>query len=192
MEMLRNIISSCIAETKAEEAREWYVLRDLRRANAKVRACQVLRETGLEVFTPMKWVQETVAGKRIRVERPVIPDLLIVHATLTELAPFVTFANRLQFRFVRGGREKKMVVNETEMERFMRAASEASSIEYYSPEDFNPDQIGTTIRIKGGPLDGEEAVLLNVNGKRKRQIIVRLSNLFVAVIELKQHEAEPQ
>lgn len=168
------------------EGKAWYVLRDLRRANAKVRAYQKLAQEGFEVFTPLKWVWKTRACKRVMTERPIIPDLLIVHATVLELKPYVTFKNKLLFRFIRGGREKKMVIGDNEMSRFMRVASEASSIEYYLPEEFTPDKIGKPITIKGGQFDGEEGVLLNVSGGKKKRIVVRLSNLFVAVIELKE------
>lgn len=173
--------------TMTDEEKKWYVLRDFRRANTKVRAYQRLAQKGFEVFTPMKWALEVRGGREVRAERPAIPDLLIVHSTETELAPYVTSANQLLFRFVRGGVRKKMVVGDDEMERFMRMASEASSIEYYSPEEFAPGRIGKPITIKGGQFDGEEGVLLDVDGKRRKRIVVRLSNLFVAVIELKWH-----
>lgn len=176
---------TCTDKDKAEDGKKWYVLRDLRRANAKVRAFQILAHEGLEVFTPMKWAWETHAGKRTRVKKPAIPDLLLVHATQTELEPHVTAGDKLQFRFIRGGVERKMTVGDSDMARFIRVASESASIEYYTPEEFKPDRIGKTILIKGGPLDGEEAVLLDVQGEKRKHIIVRLSNLFVAVIELK-------
>lgn len=168
--------------------RKWYVLRDLKRANAKVRSYQTLMRKGFEVFTPLRWVRETLAGKQVMVERPVIPDLLIVHSTEKKLAPFVNDENKLQYRFVRGGIEKKMVVKDAEMERFKQAASEASSIDYYKPEEFDPSHIGEKITIHGGQFDGEEGILLRVDGKAKKKLVVRLANLFVAVIELKESE----
>ena len=48
----------------------WFVMRDLKRPNAKLPAYKFLAEQGLEVFTPMTWRLSVRHGKRIREERP--------------------------------------------------------------------------------------------------------------------------
>lgn len=172
-------------QNEKQDKRMWFVLRDLKRVNAKVHAYQMLKSKGFKVFTPLRWGSETLADKRIITERPVMPDLLIVYSTEKELIPFINDKNKLQFRFVRGGVKKKMIVNDAEMKRFMQAASEASSIDYYKPEDFNANRIGEKITIHGGQFDGEEGILLRVEcGATKKSLVVRLANLFVAVIEI--------
>lgn len=185
-----------VATTKTKAQRQWYVLRDLHRPNAKTRAYQMLRKHGLEVFVPMKWTQKTRNGKRVGVEAPALPDLLIVHATEARLDPYVTTQNLLQYRLLRGGWMKKMVVPDDEMMRFMSALNGASSVGYYSPEEYQESNIGKEVRIHGGAFDGESGELLNVSGTKNKRIVVRLSNLFVALIELKADgtvadEAEP-
>lgn len=181
------------AATQTEEIRrkrldnevKWYVLRDLRRANAKSRAYQLLLRNKIEVFTPMKWERGKGEGRRAIVETPVIPDLLIAHSSVSRLAKYVTAENRLQYRYLRGGWLRKMTVDDAEMRRFMQAMSAGSYVDYYSPEDFNPGRIGETITIRGGAFDGQEGILLRVDGAKRKSLVVRLSNLFVAVVELK-------
>lgn len=173
---------------KEEKEVRWYVLRDLRRPNVKSRAYHALLRDKVEVFTPIKWEREKRDDKKFFIETPIIPDLLIAHSSVFRLKKYVTFQNKLQYRFLPGGYQKKMTVSDADMRRFMQAMSEASYVDYYSPDAFNPNRIGEPIVIKGGSFDGEEGVLLSVNGKKKKSIVVRLANLFVAVIELKNQE----
>lgn len=173
---------------KEEKEVKWYVLRDLRRPNVKSRAYHKLLNEGVEVFTPIKWEREKRDNRKFIIEKPIIPDLLIAHSSVRKLRKHVTFSNKLQYRFLPGGFQKKMTVNDAEMQRFMQAMSDASYVDYYSPNEFNPERIGEPITIKGGAFDGEQGILLSVNGTKRKSIVVRLANLFVAVIELKDQE----
>lgn len=165
---------------------KWYVLRDLRRPNVKFRAYHKLLRKGFEVFTPVKWEREKQENKKILFETPIILDLLIVHSSVLKLKEEVTFPNKLQYRYLRGEYQKKMIVPDADMKDFMQAMSDASYVEYYTPEEFAPDRIGEPITIKGGKFDGKTGILLSVNGTKKKSLVVRLANLFVAVIELKE------
>ena len=59
--------------------KQWFAMRDLTRRNANVMAHHLLREAGLEVFTPMQQIIMTVRGRKQRRDVPVIQDLLFVH-----------------------------------------------------------------------------------------------------------------
>ena len=43
------------SENNEPNERQWFVMRDLKRPNAKLPAYQQLIEDGFEVFTPMRW-----------------------------------------------------------------------------------------------------------------------------------------
>lgn len=73
------------AFTRIEKGMRWYVMRDLKRANAKVPAYKLLEGMKMEVFVPMKWHLVTRKGMRIREEVPFIQDLLFVHETQNNL-----------------------------------------------------------------------------------------------------------
>lgn len=106
----------------------WYVMRDLKRANARDRAYSLFEDEQFEVFTPMQWTLVTRQGRRVREERPVIPDLLFVRATRRSLNPVVERIPTLQYRYVRGGKYRDpMIVAEADMERFIRAVRSSDS-----------------------------------------------------------------
>lgn len=59
-----------------DEVMRWFVMRDLKRGNAKNHAYKMLQGLKFDVFTPMKWHVATRKGEKVREEIPVIPDLL--------------------------------------------------------------------------------------------------------------------
>ena len=61
-----------MALLKNEQRMHWYVMRDLKRPNAKLPAYKQLSDEHLEVFTPMQWRLKLKNGKRIREEVPFI------------------------------------------------------------------------------------------------------------------------
>ena len=168
----------------ANTQKSWYVLRDLRRANAKVRAYEMLAQESFETFTPMKRVTAKVNGHRSIVEYPFVPDLVLVRSTYDELCPAVSRIPLLQFRFVKGCGGLPMIVNDADMTRFINVTRQAPTVEYYAPGDIKPGMIGKKVRISGGYLNGEEMTLFKKQGSRKKRVIVELPNLCIAVVEL--------
>ncbi|OUP04129.1 transcriptional regulator, partial [Mediterranea sp. An20] len=111
-------------------------------------------------------------------------DLLFVHSTREALDPYVEELSTLQYRYVRGGYCRPMVVGDTEMERFIRAVRSTDSPRYYLPGELTPAMCGRTVRIVGGPLDGYEGRLLSVRGSKVRRLLVEIPNLITAGIEV--------
>lgn len=64
-------------------------MRDLKRPNSLLPAYKELGEKGIEIFTPMQWHVTLCQGKRMRQQRPFIPDLLFAHASRAMLDPLV-------------------------------------------------------------------------------------------------------
>jgi len=95
----------------------WFVMRDLKRANAKQPAYKFLSEHPLRVFTPMTWRLCTEGGRRVRREVPFIPDLLFVHASREILDPIVDKTATLQYRWLRNTWREPMTVADAEMSR---------------------------------------------------------------------------
>ncbi len=167
----------------SEEA-EWYVLRDLKRPNAKVRAWQALGEMGFDVFTPMRWECVTKGGHKTRIQHPVIPDMVFVKATREALDKVVAQTATLQYRFVRGGKGMPMTIRKEEMEAFMCVASCGEDVTFYRPGDVTGAMMKRHIRIVGGPFDGVEGRLLTMRGSAKRRLVVDIPDLLVASIEV--------
>ena len=163
----------------------WYVMRDLKRRNAKNPAYSMLEDAGFEVFTPMKWEVCTSRGRKVRERVPYVQDLLFVHSDRGRLDKVVSRTGTLQYRFVRGGSYcQPMVVANREMERFIAAVGTTDSPVYYLPGELTPSMVGRAVRIIGGPLDGYEGNLLSVRGSRTKRLIVELPEFFSAGVEV--------
>jgi len=166
--------------------KQWYVMRDFKKFNAKTPAYKELPRLGIRCFTPMHWVVAVDRnGKRQRIFRPVIQNLLFVYECREVLDPIVAKTDKLQYQFRRGaGPHALMTVPAAEMERFINAVGADSSPVYYTPEELTPDMIGRTIVVNGGPLDGYEGKLLKMQGSKKRRLIVRIEGFLVAAVEV--------
>ena len=160
-------------------------MRDLKRRNAKSLALHELTKAGLEVFTPMTQMVMTIGGRKQRRNVPVIQDLLFVHEVKEALDPFVAKFPTLQYRYVLGKRkDEPMTVREEDMEKFIFAVSNSQTALYYKPGELTKAMYGKRVRIVGGALDNYEGRLLSVKGMRKRRLIVELSNLLTAAVEV--------
>lgn len=169
---------------KDEAGLSWFVMRDLKRPNAKLPAYKQLAERSIEVFTPMSWRLVVRRGKRVREEVPFLPDLLFVHSQPSVLDPVVEDIPTLQYRYVRGGYRKLMTVDRADMERFIQAVRSSDSPRFYQPEELTPAMYGRMIRIEGGPLDGYEGRLLSLRGSRVKRLIVEIPGFLAAAVEV--------
>lgn len=163
---------------------EWFVMRDLKRGNAKEPAYKLLQDLKFEVFTPMRWHIATRKGNRVREKIPVISDLLFVHSCHTDLDPIVEKTATLQYRFLRNTWREPMTVRSTDMERFIHAVSSSESVKYYLPGELSPEMYNKKIRIIGGNLDGYEGFLLTVRGSKTKRLLVELSGLLAAGVDV--------
>lgn len=166
------------------DAPQWFVMRDLKRNNAKLPAYKMLSEMKIEIFTPMKWKIVTKEKKRIPQKVPFMQDLLFVHVTRKVLDPIVERTSTLQYRYLRDGFRTPMTVRDTDMERFIRAVESADNPQFYAPKDILPSMIGKTVRIIGGPLNDYVGKLQKMQGSKVKRIFIELSNLLTASIEV--------
>ena len=166
------------------ERSQWFVMRDLKRRNAKLPAYELFKSFGIKVFTPMVWKLMVRHGKRCREEVPFMQDLLFVHDTRMAVDPIVEKYDTVQYRYVRGGYKVPMTVRDNDMQRFIHAVESTENPRYYTPEEISSDMIGRKVRIVGGPLDGYEGCLQKMQGARVKRLFVELPNLLAAAVEV--------
>ena len=166
------------------ELRQWFVMRDLKRGNAKQPAYKLLGELKIRFFTPMVWKLRIRQGKRVRQQVPFMPDLLFVYDSRKVLDPLVEQIATLQYPFIKGGNRQPMTVRNADMERFIRAVDAMNNPCFYTPEEINPDMLGKKVRIVGGLLDGYEGCLQKMQGSRIKRLFVELPNLLTAAVEV--------
>lgn len=85
-----------------DEIPQWYVLRFLYRDQPRVRAR--FAQDNIRTFTPSKTVVVTQQGRKIRMQVPIIWDLLFAHSTRTVLDPYVRSCDNLQYKYKTGGK----------------------------------------------------------------------------------------
>ena len=163
---------------------QWYVMRDLTRTNAQYPAYRMLRDKGMECFTPMTSRLSVKNGKRMREQVPFIHDLVFVYATREELDPIVERTPTLQYRFLRNTYRTPMTVREKEMNAFIGVVSTVETPQYYRPEEITADMYRRKIRIIGGQLEGYEGYLLSVRGSKTKRLLVELPTLPAASVEV--------
>ena len=169
---------------KADMTARWYVMRGLKRPNAKLPAYRQLSDAGMEVFTPMRHVLKIRNGRRIRESVPFIRDLLFVRETRAVLDPIVEKTPTLQYRYRRGGEYREpMVVGDSDMDVFIRAVESSPNPRYYLPQEITPSMCGAAVRVIGGVLDGYEGRLLSVRGMRTKRLLVELPDFVTVAIE---------
>ncbi len=162
----------------------WYVMRDLKRANAKQPAYMVLKGLKMEIFVPMKQHLKPKKGVRVREEVPFIPDLLFVHEARIKLDPVVGKIPTLQYRWLRNTWREPMTVTDSDMERFINAVNSTESPEYYLPGEVTPEMYRRRILIIGGPLNGYEGGLITVRGSKVKRLLVELEGFLAVGVEV--------
>lgn len=168
------------------QPKQWFVLRDFKKRNAKSPGYKLLPELGIRSFTPMHWVISNRLGKRIREYVPVIQGLLFAYDTKEALESIIEKEKNLQFQFRRGaGKNFYMTVPDAEMDKFINAVSCDPGAIYFTPEELTPDKIGKEIIVNGGPLNGYSGVLLKIRGSRKRRLLVKIEGFMTAAVEVK-------
>lgn len=177
-------------ENVREPNMSWFVLRDLKRSNAKFPAYKQLGEAGFRVFTPLTTKIVTEKGKRVRIQVPIIQDLLFVYSEKEKLDRVVAQTETLQYRFVKGAPYgTPMTVRTNDMESFIAAVSHVNTPKYYSPAEITPKMYGAKVRmVCDGPINGLEGRLLKIKGARKKRFLVELPGVLAASIELEGSE----
>ena len=77
-----------------------------------------------------------------------------------------------------------MTVRKEEMDKFIFAVSNTETPLYYKLGELTEAMYGKKVRIVGGVLDKFEGKLLSVKGIRKRRLLIELSDLITAAVEV--------
>lgn len=169
--------------TEDAKQKSWYVLRDLRRHNARKLAYEELEEAGFEVFVPLMWNSYIKNGREIKRQVPVVCGLLFAHSTRSSLNAIIERIDTLQYRYLRGAAYcTPMTVGEAEMNSFISVVSASAEPCYYQPGEVNPNMIGFRVRLIGGPMDGQEGRLMKVRGRARKRLYVEIPGIIGASV----------
>ena len=166
------------------ENKQWYVLRDLKRANAKYPAYRLLQDQSVRMFTPMRWVVSSRNGHLVREQHPCLQDLLFAYESYNSLSQLIDPISTLQFRYIKGAWRKPMTVSNEEMDRFIYAVETSNAPVYFSPDEVTIAMLGRRVRIFGGPLNAYEGNLLAIRGSKQKRLLIDLCGILYAAVEV--------
>ena len=138
-----------------------------------------LNGKNIECFVPMRHeVIETKSGIKKRELVPAIHNLIFVHTSKNIIKQLKQGVDFLQFRtFPQNGKNVPITVPEKQMQQFI-AVTESHNEEliYLRPDELQAPK-GQRVRIHGGTFDGIEGVLVKIQGKRRRRVVVEIEGV---------------
>ena len=154
---------------------QWFALKVSRKESL---ATSILERAGLRTYCPMAATDTTIQGKKVIVERPLIPNTVFVFApfrklnALKNLHPFITYCYKKQ-----DGKFKILQVPTREMDLFIDSSTKMKEdITYFHPDEVELKQ-GDRVKIVGGLFDGYEGTLLKAKGRAKRMFLINFEML---------------
>lgn len=157
------------------EEPQWFALKVSRK---EAMAISVLEKAGVRTYCPMAATDTTIQGKKMIVERPLIPNTLFVFAPFHQLNalknahPFITYCYKKV-----DGKYKILQVPTREMELFIDSSTKMKKdITYFHPDDVELKK-GDKVKIVGGLFDGYEGTLLKAKGRTKRMFLINFEML---------------
>ena len=174
-----------IASPNTEEVTtaRWFVMRAYKsekRAEEKLKG-----KDGLEYFIPKCYAVRVYHGVKSKRLVPIIPNLVFVHASRTQITDFKKRYNFLQFvMWEKSTGLEYLVVPDDQMESFIKVSSQyGENISYYNPDELDLRK-GCRVRIHGGKLNGVTGVFMQVQGKRNRRVVVLLEGVMAVAAEV--------
>lgn len=179
---------ACNMTTNSNNKPQWFVMRDLRRPNAKVTAYHLLMQNGVEAFTPMTMQQNSKTGEHELV--PIMKWLLFVHATKQEIDHYIIPGNplipNLQYIFQRGksSRFGGMTVKDSEMNYFRMAVAKQEIPVIYRYGDITPEMRGRRVIVTRGDMIGYQGQLQRYTSGSNMRLFVELDGYCLAPIQV--------
>ena len=143
------------------------------------------KEYGLEYFIPKHYAVRTYHGVKSKKLVPVIPSLLFVHASHSQITEFKKRYNFLQFTmWEKSTGAEYITVPDDQMDSFIKIAShyEEDTV-YYRPEEIDLKR-GMRVCIHGGKFDNVKGMFVRVQGKRNRRVVVLLEGVMAVSAEV--------
>ena len=144
------------------------------------------RAKGLEAFVPITYAFKTIRGQKQRRLIPAINGYIFVKATTKQLEQLIANSHYTIFpkKSTFTDREDFLTVPNHDMENFIAVIEKAGEhITYFKPDEISLNP-GDKIRIQGGLYDGREGIITRIKGKRNKHLVVQITGVLIAAIEL--------
>ncbi len=156
------------------EETHWYALATSYCRELKLRS--YLDTRGLETYIPMKYEFREKNGRRERVLKPAIHNLIFVRsdrATLRSIK-LVTTGSDSSFRWIMDTIKKEpIVISDRQMQSFVKVCdSRLDGISYFNNKDVSYFTKGDKVRVASGPFEGIEGYLTRIHKDRCVVVVI--------------------
>lgn len=137
------------------------------------------------IFYPETLCRKNLSWSEVKKLVPVIPSLLFVHASHSQITEFKKRYNFLQFAmWEKSTGAEYITVPDDQMDSFIKIAShyEEDTV-YYRPEEIDLKR-GMRVCIHGGKFDNVKGMFVRVQGKRNRRVVVLLEGVMAVSAEV--------
>lgn len=167
----------------------WFAMSTARKPVMKVKA--ELDAKGIENYVAMHYVIEMVHGRKTKLLKPALNNLIFVHSRMSVIQMVKPTMTHL-FYMMRPveGHNIPIIISDAEMQSFISVTSALNdSVSFISPDD--PDlKKGARVRVLEGPFAGSEGVLVKLKGHRNRRLVVSVDKLAAASVEVSPNAVE--
>lgn len=139
-----------------------------------------LEQRGIECFIPMRYHTKVVRGRKVKLLKPVIHNLLFAHATPTEIQEVKKYYEYLQYIVDR--ERQKIIVPDAQMQTFIAVTGTYDDqLIWINPEDLNLKK-GTRVRITGGDFEGQEGTFIKIKGARDKRVVIAIQGVIAVAM----------
>ncbi len=166
-----------------EQHSQWYAMRATYHREMSVKSR--LEADGFETYLPTTCQVKTLHGRKRRVVKPAVSNLLFVKSEKQALQRFKAGVPELQYiTRPMDGRNVPIIVPERQMSDFIAVTSDKTAdVSFLLPEDANISR-GTRVRIHGGAFDSMEGVFTRISGKRNKRVVIEISGVVAVALDV--------
>ena len=172
------------SEYVQQEGYNWFVLRaTYNRVNAAV---EKAKKNGIKTYVPMHYVQKVIAGKKKRIQQPLLPNFLFIYATREQADRFVKKTVDEPTSFIKyyldktlpletNGKNPPLIIPYNAMINFIKATStDSEHVRIVTAEQCHYKS-GDKVRVIAGDFKGVVGKVARIAGQQR--IVVEISGL---------------
>ena len=138
------------------------------------------REVKMKETLPMRYQTKVIRGKKAKILKPVIHNLLFAHATKAEMQEVKKDYEYLQYIINR--EHQKIIVPDEQMQTFIAVTGTYDDqLIWINPEDLNLKK-GTRVRITAGDFEGQEGIFIKVKGARDKRVVIAIQGVIAVAM----------
>ena len=164
--------------SQIDDKKHWFAMRVTYSREVKMK--ETLESKGIECFIPMRYQTKVIRGKKAKILKPVIHNLLFAHATKAEMQEVKKDYEYLQYIINR--EHQKIIVPDAQMQTFIAVTGTYDDqLIWINPEDLNLKK-GTRVRITAGDFEGQEGIFIKVKGARDKRVVIAIQGVIAVAM----------